>query len=182
MKLLNLVFLVAAFSHFAHAEEEQKVFMPLTYSPICIIEAVSSKLNIQLKSEIPLPDLHPHSTTTFEEFKVGARFNYPADYDITYFANVYSTENNAIYINDSVPLVGKNGRTSDDVLAHELTHYFQAQYQKYSLEERSSDEAEEGAVRLQFWFRENYMTSKPASSPCPRTKGQGKEFSQIWKW
>ena len=182
MKILAILFLVLISSHFALAEDTQKIFLPLTYSPTCILEAVATQLNVQLKSEIVLPELHPHSTTTLEEFKVGARFNYPDDYVIEYFANVYSTENNAIYINDSIPLVGKNGRTSDDVLAHELTHYFQANYFNYTKEDRSSDEAEEAAVRVQTWFRESFMISNPSAFPCPKARGQGKEFSKIWKW
>lgn len=182
MKLLITILLFANIQAFAAADEAPKQFIPLTYSPTCILEAVAKRTMVQLKKEVPLPALFPHSTTNLEQFKIGARFNYPEDYVIEYYANVYSAENNALFINDSIPLVGKNGRTPDDVLAHELTHYLQSKYQGYDKEESSSDAAEESAVQVQTWFRDTYMNQQASETPCPLTKAAGLQFSNKWEW
>ncbi len=174
--------LFAALTSYSAESTIQPEFVSLTYSPRCILEAVTTKMSVQLKSEVELPGLFPYSTTSFDYFKQKAQASFPKDFEITFYTNLYSQEHNQIYINDSKPFVGENGRTSDEVLAHELAHYIQSKYLGYDKEDATSDAAEDSAIRVQSWFRGNYMDKKSQESPCPETQKQGYEYSKIWKW
>jgi hypothetical protein len=181
MKLISILILTT--SNLVYAGDRQKNdFISLTYSPACILEAVSKKFNVKLRDDVPLPELFPHSTISIDEFKIAVRSNYPAEMNINFFNNMYLSESNAIYVNNKRPFVGENGRTPDDILAHELTHYLQSKYRNYTFEQSTSDDAENSAALIQSWFRDKFMSQRTDSTPCPLSQVKGVEYSDIWKW
>ncbi|MDE2291964.1 MAG: hypothetical protein KGL53_07765, partial [Elusimicrobia bacterium] len=58
----------------------------------------------------------------------------------------------------------RNGRTIDDSIAHEFTHYVQYRYQGAKFGD-DQDILEQGAIDVQEWFRAAYMDAgRPACS------------------
>lgn len=132
----------------------------LKYSPACILQAVAVHRKVTLDRAKPLPKIYLSSQTALEDFQDAVELQWGERPLV--FTNVYAATPNAIFlVNDSSNLI--NGRTLDDVLAHELTHYLQVAYMGAD-PKMSTDGDETEATTVQHWFRETYMETN--KSPC----------------
>lgn len=128
------------------------------YTPECIAMAIGKEMKITLNEEIPLPDMNYSSQTNLVDFQnaVEAQVGFRPDM----FLNIYVPTENDIYVVDEAAMY-KNGRTIDDVIAHELVHFFQVKYEGSLV---PSDYEEEEATFLQTWFRQKFM--EQGANPC----------------
>lgn len=126
--------------------------MTLRYEPRFILEAVARTMNVELRADEPLPEIHLESRTPLARFQdaVAPQWNFRPPK----FANVYVVARNEIYLTDDPGYYRRLRRTLDESLAHEFTHYLQVRYQGASLDDES---AELQAVAVQFAFREENL-------------------------
>jgi hypothetical protein len=127
--------------------------MTLRYEPRYILEAVARTMNVELRADEPLPAIHLESRTPLARFQdaVAPQWHFRPPK----FANVYVVARNEIYLTDDPGYYRRLGRTLDESLAHEFTHYLQVRYQGASLDDES---AELQAVSVQFAFRDENLT------------------------
>ena len=127
------------------------------YSETCILETVADHMRVTLNPGVPAAEIVYASQTTLKEFQddIESQWGYRPDV----ITNAYVTNRDRIYLIDDSKYYGKFGRTIDDSVAHELTHFIQVRYQKKDLGDNESTERE--AVEIQHWFRDSYM--KPGS-------------------
>jgi hypothetical protein len=147
----------------AHARE----FAELSHEPMFILHTVAAKMRITLKDDVPLPKLYYASVVQLGQFLVAVKTQGNIETDKV--LNVYIVRNNEIYLNDSAEYYGMYGRTLDDSLAHEFVHYLQVKYHGYKTDDMD-DSAEEQAVAIQLWFRENHTLPAHEKSTSADTK------------
>lgn len=135
----------------APKKPKPKVVAKLRYTPEFILEQVLLRKNQTKNSEIPAPKISFGSKTKlayFQEAMLPQWGSKPAA-----FTNAYAVLKNEVFLLDEDKYYKKLKRCMDDSLAHELTHYVQAQYQHFDL---NDDSLEYDAVDVQTWFRETY--------------------------
>lgn len=134
----------------------------LAFRPDCVLAAVAARKGVTLSPDRPAPRLRLASATPVAEYLEAAKEQLGgAQLDV--ILNMFVAKTNEIYLNDSARLYGRHGRTLDDSLAHEYTHFIQHVYEGAPLFGDSTDSLEEEAVRVQTWFREAGSTSLPGS-------------------
>lgn len=133
--------------------------MPLQYDAACMLKAVLKKKNLPFKPDIAIPPVFVESKTPIKQFQdaIEPQWNMRPER----FLNAYALKRNEIYLMDDSEYYTRHGRFVDDSLAHELTHYVQAQYQGFDL---NDDSLESDAIDVQNWVRQEYM--KTGKSPC----------------
>lgn len=114
-----------------------------------IFEKVLELKRQQLRPEVPLPALRFSSTTTLEEFQLSMLEQWGMRVD--HITNAYSLKYHKIFLMDDSTYYQRTGRCMDDSLAHELTHFVQAKYQGFDLNDES---LEWDAIDVQTAFRE----------------------------
>ncbi len=129
----------------------------------CILSAVAQHMGIALRSDIPPPEVRYSSTTPLAEFQRAAEsvsnLRPPA------VSNAYFASLNVIFLTDN-PAYYRQGRTLDDALAHEYTHFLQDRYGAGAARE-DDDCKEREAARVQLWFRATFMSDPAlARPPC----------------
>lgn len=124
----------------------------LHHDPQRILEAVAQRMKVQLRADIPVPEIRFESRTKLERMQTAAERQW--GYRPDSFANVYAAAENCIYLIDDGEFYEQHGRTLDDALAHEYVHYLQTHYLRHQLD---SEWSEATAIDLQVWFREQYM-------------------------
>lgn len=158
-------FLIAVAIALSFAPTSAKAYQPaeLRFSPDCILEAVAKRKRIVLKAGIARPQVIEEKHSSLEEFQNATEAHY--GFRMQTFANVYVPGKNIIFVTDN-PANMRHGRTLDDVLAHEYTHYLQSKYEGLTDADGSMDWPEDEAVRVQNWFRETFMAEGSSASPC----------------
>jgi hypothetical protein len=140
----------------------------LRFEPRFILEQVAQRMQITLRSDVPLPGIFLESTTPLRQFQDAMESQW--QFRPPLIANSYSIATNEIYLSDDASFYRRFKRTLDDSLAHEFTHYIQAQYMK---EDLTTDSCELQASEVQRWFRDEYVRPKtdvaagaPAAAPA----------------
>jgi hypothetical protein len=134
----------------------------LCYEERCILRAVANRMGVSLRQSIPVPAVRYGSTTPLSEFQNAAE----SEWNIrpTAVSNGYFAGRNVIFLTDE-PVYYENGMTLDEALAHEYTHFIQVRYREVALEDYDHNESE--AIRVEFWFRETFMSDpSPSRNPC----------------
>lgn len=127
------------------------------YDAACTLQAVAKRMNVQVRSDIPLPTIMLASEIPFNEFQDIIESEWGMRPEV--FTNVFSPKRNIIFlINESDHYMSY--RFIEDALAHELVHFVQVAYKG----EPNSEELEWEADRIQTWFRETILPS--GQSPC----------------
>lgn len=119
----------------------------------CILKLVAQKKSIRLRSDVEVPPLLFQSETTLEEFKAAIEPQWHII--VEKFTNAYVIRQNRIFILDEADYYERVHRSVDDSIAHELSHFLQVKYQGYDLDQDFT--AEDDAVEVQTWFRENFI-------------------------
>lgn len=123
----------------------------LKYSTEFILKQVLIKKNKDYDAHIPMPKFFYESSTPLKQFQDAIEKQWGFRPDV--FTNAFVNDKNEIYILDDAEYYKKTERCMDDSVAHELTHYVQAKYQHFDLNDES---LEMDAVDVQTWFRENF--------------------------
>src|SRR5262245_4152582 len=127
----------------------------LRFEPRFILETVAARMQIRLRSEVPLPGIFLESTTPLSQFQDAMQDQW--QFRPPLIANAYSIATNEIYLSDDASFYLRFKRTLDDSLAHEFVHYIQA---KYMHEDLTTDGCEMQAAEIQRWFREEHVLAK----------------------
>ena len=92
--------------------------MRLQQDPREILEAVARQMNVTLRSDEPLPQIHLESTAPLEQFQdaVESQWNFRPPR----FANVYAVASNEIYLTDDPGYYRRVRRTLDESLAQAM--------------------------------------------------------------
>jgi hypothetical protein len=110
-----------------------------------------------------LPEVRYSSASPLSEFQIAAEtesHTHPKAVCNSYFAG-----RNVIFLTDD-PAYYQQGRTLDDSLAHEYTHFIQDRYGTRAARE-DNERKEREAVQIQLWFRETFMSDPSRSrTPC----------------
>ena len=109
--------------------------MELQYDPHSILETIAQEMNVSLRPDIPVPQIHLESATPLRRFQdaVEAQWGFRPKA----FSNAYVAARNEIYLTDDPGYYVRLKRTLDDSLAHELAHYVQARYLNADLQDPS---------------------------------------------
>lgn len=120
-------------------------------SPDSILRAILSYKQLDHRPEIPMPTIIMASKADLKKFQdeVESQWNMRPKL----ISNVFIVSVNKIYLNDDKSYYDRVKRCIDDSLAHELTHYIQAKYRGWSLDD---DSLESDAIDTQTWFRSTY--------------------------
>jgi hypothetical protein len=150
--------LTAASAGTASADSAQRV--TLRFEASYILESVARQMNVTLRPDEPLPEIHLESTTPLAQFQDAVagqwKFRPPR------FANVYVVARNEIYLTDDASYYRRLRRTLDESLAHEFAHYIQARYLGANL---ADEGCEVEAVAVQFAFTDlNRMPGAPGDA------------------
>ena len=126
----------------------------LQHDPRYILEAVARQMNVTLRADEPLPQIHFESSTPLAQFQdaVAPQWNFRPPM----VANVYVIARNEIYLADDPAYYRRLRRTLDESLAHEFAHYLQVRYFAANLGDES---CETEAVAVQFAFRDQNRQS-----------------------
>lgn len=125
----------------------------LKYSKEQIFDFILQYKNKQPIPSIALPSLHLKSKTPLKQFQDDIEKQWGLrPKEIT---NAYVIHLNKIYLMDDADYYQKTGRCLDDSLAHELTHFYQSQYQGYTID-GNDDFFEMDAIEVQTAFREQF--------------------------
>jgi hypothetical protein len=127
----------------------------LRFEPRFILETVAERMQVKLRSEVPLPAIFLESTTPLRKFQDAMEGQW--QFRPPLIANSYSIASNEIYLSDDASFYLRFKRTLDDSLAHEFVHYIQAQYLR---EDLTTDGCELQAAEIQRWFREEHALPK----------------------
>jgi hypothetical protein len=120
-------------------------------------------MDISLRSDVPTPEVRYSSTTPLSEFQIVAESEYHRRPHAV--SNSYFPGRNLIFLTDNATYY-QTGRTLDDSLAHEYTHFIQARYGAGAAQQ-NEDGKEREAARVQFWFRATFMSDPSRSrNPC----------------
>lgn len=140
-----------------------KEAVPLTYSPSCILNAVTKQMDIKVREDIPLPTVYVASKIPLKQFQDAVEPNWKIRPKMV--VNVFVPDRNEIYLLDDASYYKKTNRFIDDSLAHELVHYIQVKYKGVSPD---SDDfyLEDEAVLHQTRIREEYLAK--GISPCAK--------------
>lgn len=134
--------------------------MTLRHEPRVILETVARSMNVALRADEPLPEIHFESRTSLARFQDAVapqwRFRPPM------IANVYVVARNEIYLIDDPQYYRRLQRTLDESLAHEYAHYLQVRYFGADL---SDETCETAAVAAQFAFREHHLALSAGVGP-----------------
>jgi hypothetical protein len=134
--------------------------MTLRHEPRAILDTVARSMNVTLRADEPLPEIHFESRTSLARFQDAVapqwRFRPPM------IANVYVVARNEIYLIDDPQYYRRMQRTLDESLAHEYAHYLQVRYFGADL---SDETCETAAVAAQFAFREHHLARSPGVGP-----------------
>lgn len=149
--LIRFVFLCVAPIVAVQAQVLGKTPAQLKYSTDFILHQVLFKKNIVFRSDIPKPEFFYESSTSLMQFQDAIEKQW--GFRPAVFTNAYAFEKNQVYMTDGRDYYDHVNRCMDDSVAHELTHYVQAQYQHFDLNDES---LEWDAVDVQTWFRENF--------------------------
>ena len=125
----------------------------LRYSEECICRVVAEKMNLKLRSDIPLPKVFYASRIPLAQFQDAVESQWGMRPEVV--VNCYVAERNEIYINDDSQIYEANKRAMDASLAHEYVHHFQFRYRNSAPD--AGDFLEDEAVRIQLWFLDNYI-------------------------
>jgi hypothetical protein len=129
----------------------------------CILAAVANHMGVALRSDSPPPAVRYSSTTPLSEFRIAVQAVSRVRPNAV--CNTYLAGPNVIFLTDD-PAYYQQGRTLDDSLAHEYTHFIQDRYGGGAARE-DDDQKEKEAARVQFWFRDTFMSDPPrARTPC----------------
>lgn len=147
----------------AVAEESVAPPTQLRFGVQFILEKVAARLNVTLRSDIPVPAIHLESTTPLHRFQDAIEGQWSFRPNV--FANTYAIVQNEIYLIDDASYYNRRGRTLDESLAHEFAHYLQVTYLHLDLGAAQMVETcESEAVSVQDWFREQYVEGDPADA------------------
>lgn len=130
----------------------------------CVLEAVLARMGVAFRDDLEVPAVLFESATSLRRFQRAAAPQWGFTPEV--FANAYVAARNEIYLVDAAAAYRRPGRSIDDSLAHELTHYVQARYLGQPLDDDPSLESQ--AVDVQGWFREAHARGAPAPGACGR--------------
>jgi hypothetical protein len=150
--------MTAASAGTASADPAERV--TLRFEARYILESVARQMNVTLRPDEPLPEIHLESTTPLAQFQEAVagqwKFRPPL------FANVYVVARNEIYLTDDARYYRRLRRTLDESLAHEFAHYIQVRYLGANL---ADEGCEVEAVAVQFAFTDlNRMPGAPGDA------------------
>lgn len=148
MKKLSLFLLaLVSLNLFAKDPEPAK----LRYSEDFILEQVLQLKNWERRPEIPVPPVHYESQTPLKFFQdiIEEQWGMRPDR----ITNAFAVKHNLVFIMDDAAYYERTGRCMDDSLAHEYTHYLQAKYKGWDL---NDDSLEWDAIDIQTQFREKF--------------------------
>lgn len=115
-------FAALALSIFAACADE---IVTLRHEARCILAAVAHHLGIALRSEVSPPAVRYSSTAPLSEFQSAVHTVSPLRPNAV--SNTYIAGPNVIFLTDD-PAYYQQGRTLDDSLAHEYTHFIRNRY------------------------------------------------------
>lgn len=147
----TLLLLVYGFSASAGAISNQSAPAQLRYNLDFILQQVLINKNIAFRTDLAIPQVYFESSTSLKQFQDAVEPQWGFRPDV--FTNAYSISKNEVYISDDASYYEKLERCMDDSVAHEFTHYVQAKYQNFDLNDES---LEWNAVDVQTWFRNTY--------------------------
>lgn len=148
MKNLSL-FLLSLLSLNLYAKNPEPA--QLRYTEEFILEQVLELKNWERRPEIPIPTYHYASKTPVEVFQDAIEEQWGMRPD--FITNAFAVKHNMIFISDDAAYYERTGRCMDDSVAHELTHYVQAKYKNWDL---NDDSLEWDAIDIQTRFREKF--------------------------
>jgi len=149
--------LAAAFIGLSAAECQAETVRPV-FTLGCVLQAVAYDMKVQLRPDVPLPEVIYSSRADLETFRDDVEPQWGVRPDAV--TSAYIAAKNRIYLFDDAQYYSRLGRFIDDSLAHELAHYVQIEYRGGTIETITEwDEAD--AIHVQNWFRENYMKGRP---------------------
>ena len=132
----------------AKAPAKKTKLVRLQFSEDFILQQVLLKKNLSFRPDIPKPKLHVESKTKLVYFQEAMLPQWGFKPDV--FTNAFAVARNEIFLSDRAAFYKKHKRCIDDSMAHELTHYVQAKYQGFDLNDES---LEFDAIDVQTWFR-----------------------------
>ncbi|MEK7857709.1 MAG: hypothetical protein AAB320_01085 [Elusimicrobiota bacterium] len=136
----------------------------LKYEPRCVFEAVSRRMKAPVRPELTAPAVFYASKIKVSIFQAALKAEYGTAQGYDVVTNMFLPKQNAIFLADKAKFYQK-GRTLDDSLAHEYTHYFQYYYKGEKDNPQSDQDAlEVEAVRVQDWFRQLHVAG--GADPC----------------
>ena len=114
-----------------------------------ILKNVIERKSQTFDAKLPVPKIFLESSTSLKQFQdaIEPQWGFRPDQ----FTNAYVVAKNEIYLMDEAGYYHETKRCMDDSLAHEFTHYIQAKYQKFDLNDES---LEWDAIDVQTWFRQ----------------------------
>lgn len=143
---------------------ENQESVSLRFDPECILQVVATRKNIELRSEIPRPQIHLASQIVLSDFQDEMENRYGWRPDMV--MNLYFPDSNEIYLIDLASVYERRG-SLDSSLAHEFTHYLQVKYEgEVSGIANRDDILESQAVEIQRWFHSTYMEPGSEQLPC----------------
>ena len=126
----------------------------LRHEAACILHRVANHMGILLRRDVPTPVVRYSSTTPLSEFQSSVEAVSPMRPRAV--CNSYFAGRNLIMLTDDATYY-QEGRTLDDSLAHEYTHFIQDRYGGGAGRE-DDDSKEREATQVQFWFRKTFMS------------------------
>lgn len=158
-----LTLLILFFGLFAQAQAEPWRSQSILDSRDCILKIVAKRMGLRLSSVTPLPKILVQGTVDFSYYQSTLEKHW--GWKPEQFVNAYVFGSNELFIHLDGELYKKRGSTPYDVMAHELTHYMQYQYQGLPMDDFTEGEA----VKLQNWFREQFQDQiVDGNFVCPR--------------
>ncbi len=158
-RLVTFLAVLALGNFTAYANE----IVTLRHEAKCILRAVADHLGIALCRGVPTPEVRYSSMTPLSEFQIAAES--VSHMRPNAVCNSYFAGRNLIFLTDN-PAYYQKGRTLDDALAHEYTHFIQVRYGTPAARE-DDERKEREAVQVQLWFRETFMSDPSRSrNPC----------------
>jgi hypothetical protein len=162
----SLILLAMCFPFAAHAADWSNPLtntLALTLEPRFILQVVAQRFGVQIRSDIDQPTVHVESRTPLKQFQDAIESQW--EFRPHVFLNAYAVASNEIYLIDNPAHSPRPGASLDEVLAHELVHYFQSRYRRQDL---NSVGAEVQAVQIQQWFRETYLPAPKYADLRPK--------------
>jgi hypothetical protein len=147
MKKLFLLFLISLPVFSKPAPVPAKLRYPVDF----IFEKVLEKKHLSYRTDVPFPVIRFVSVTPLKEFQDAIEEQWGMRPD--QITNAFAVKHNKVFLNDDAAYYIRTGRCMDDSLAHELTHYVQAKYLNWDLNDES---LEWEAIEIQTAFREEY--------------------------
>lgn len=135
----------------------------LCYSPGEILAAVAGQMQVDLKTDIPSPEILMASQTPLKRFQDAVEKQWGMRPD--QILNAYAVPTNEIYLLDDPGYYVRLKRAIDDSLAHEFVHFLQVRYKNNPLD-KDDDTPEMEAVSIQTWFRETFILSPEGVRRC----------------